>query len=279
MNALRVVVLVVFSLSVAVTVWSLFEANSHNMHGAGGDAGGDMANHGAYAGQAAYSHILHIVHVILIVLAFLLIALYLLKSAEIASLTMYRELKLRMTVDSSAGFIEYLPGGAPIFNACAGALAKKGIYVKSAGAMTTLAKLDAIHVPGGLTSRAGYAVTAATLADMGAKLTDDADSCPVKILLGPFDPETGPDNDFVLTNDKITHILAAVYISKVFIRFSRVSRIVLICALAVAAALLAFMQFTFAAAAIALWGASEVIIIHRIARRTAKLTFKSVSSL
>lgn len=269
MRALRVVVLALFALSVAITLWSVLASGSetHNAHGSVG------------AGIAMLTHVLHVAHVVLIVLTFLLIALYLLKSADIASLTLYRELKLRMTVDPDAGLIEFIPTGAPIFNACAGALAKKGIYVRSMAALTTLAKLKTVYAEGNSNSREGYDITVATLDLMGIKLSDNADSCPLRLLLGPFDPKKSTEYDFVLSNNKVTHILAAVFFSRVFARFSVISLIVLSCAIIAAVVLSVFMQFTFAAAAIALWSASEVLIIHRIARRTARLSFKTVSSL
>ena len=252
MKALRAAVLIMFSVSVAITVWMML-----TMH----------------------NHVLHITHITLITVTFLLIALYLHKSAEIASLTVYRELRLRLTVDQSAGFIEYLSSGVPIFNTCAGALAKKGIFVKSAGSMTALAKLDSIAVTGNSDTREGYNVTRDTLNDMKVKLSDDTDACPVKLILGQFAPETSPAYDFVLTQNKITHVLAAVYISRLYVRVLKLAWILLLCAIVIAAALIVFGLYTYAAASFALWSAFEVISVHRIVRKTARLTFKSVASL
>ena len=250
MAALRAAVLSLFAISVAVTVWSML-----TMH----------------------NHILHIAHIAMISLTFLLLAVYLYKSAEIASLTVYRELRLRATVDKNAGFVDYLPNGAPILNACAGALAKKGICARSADVMTALAKLDVIAVTGNSESREGYVVTVETLSAMGIRLSDDTDSCPVRIILGPFDPETGKDFDFVLTHDKITHVLIAVYVSRLFVKTRRLALILLCCAIAAAIALSVFGLYTYAAAAFALWSASEIINVSRIVRKTARLTFNSVA--
>ena len=250
MTALRIAVLSAFALSVAVTVWSM---------------------------MAAHNHILHISHVVLATLTFLLIALYLHKSAEIVSLMIHRNLRFSLTVDSSAGFIEYSPKGAPVFNACVGALAKLGIFVKSASSMSAVAKLENIAVDGNSESREGYGATLSTLADMGLALSNDTDVCPVKIALRSFEPEGAGEFDFVLTQDKIAHVLAVVYISRLFVKYSRITLILRWCALAVAAALLVFRQPTYAAAAIALLFASGVIIVHRIIRKTARMTFKSVT--
>lgn len=250
MDKLRAVVLSAFVLSIVITVLSFLLL--HNMT-------------------------LHIIHIVLITLTFLLIALYLNQSASIASMTVYRELCLRLEVDPGVEFIKHLPVGAPIFNVCAGVLAKRGIYVRSADSMRTLAKLTAVAAAGNSESRDGYDITKKTLADMGVELSDDINACPVKLILGPFDLADSSGFDFVLTQNKVAHILAAVYLSRLFVRFTRLSRVLLICALAVTAALTAFGLFTYAAASIALWSASEVIFVHRITRRTVRLTFKSVS--
>ena len=255
MKALRIVVLSMFVLSVAVTTWSLLAMHSH------------------------YHHILNMTHVVMITLTFLLIAFYLYKSAELASLIVYRELSLRLSVDPSVGYIEYMPGGAPVFCACAGALAKKGIYVKSPGAMAALAGLKRIAITGNSESREGYIATEHTLEEMGVEFSDDTGSCPVKLMLGRFDADAYKEYDFILTNDKIAFVLAAIYISRLYVRFLRFSRVLLICALAAAVVLSIFKQFTFAGAAIAFWAASELLIVRMAETKTKRLTFKSVSSL
>ena len=251
MKALRIAVLLAFALSVAITVWSLLTMRNH---------------------------VLHVAHVVLITLTFLLIALYLYKSAEIASLMADRELRLRMTVDPGVCFIERIPGGAPIFNACAGALARKGIFVKSSSSMRALAGLKSIAAAGNSESRAGYAITRDTLNGMGTKLSNDTAACPVKIILGSFDPETGPEFDFVLTQDKITHVLIAVFISRLYVRIRLISLVILCCALVAAITLAALGQYTYAAASIAIWSASEILCVHRVIRKTARITFKSVTT-
>lgn len=250
MNALRISVLTAFFLSVTITVWSML---------------------------SKHIHILHIVHVLLISLTLLLIALYLHKSAKIASLMVFRELRQRLTVDKSAEFGMYLPTGSSIFNACVGALAKKDIYVRSSSSFIALARLKAIGIPGGAESRAGYNITKTTLADMGIALINGTDLCTVKFSLGEFNPTTAHDYDFILTQNRITHILAAVFISKVYVRFSLYLKILFISAVAATAALAAFSQFTYAAATIALFAAGEIFLVRKIEQRTARLTFQSVT--
>jgi len=247
MKALRIAVLSMFTAAAAVTVWSMLE--HHNMA-------------------------LHYTHVVLITLTFLLIALYLHKSAEMASLIAYRELYNRMTVDSDYDFIEFMPRGAPVFTACAGALAKKAIYVKSKSAMIALAGLTSIAITGNSESRDGYRATMEALGDIGVRFSDDTASCPVKLMLGKFNTESYSEYDFILTTDKVAYVLAAVYISRLYVRMSRLSLVLLICALAALAVLSAFGQFPFAGAAAALWAASEVMIVHRIGEKTKRITFK-----
>jgi len=252
MRVLRVAVLSAFVLSFASSVWFLLLARG--------------------------SVPMYIAHAVSITLTFLLIALYLFESAKIASFTAYRELRLRQTVDPDLGFVEYLPVGAPIFNACVGALARKGIYVRSADSMHSLAKLETVAVDGSLESREGYSITMSVLSEMGVELVGSAHSCPVKLILGSFDLETGPEFDFVLTHDKIAHILIAVYMSRIFAKYSKLSLILLVCALVVTAVLLIAGQFAYIGAAIALWSASVVLSVYRIERKTLRLTFKSVSN-
>ena len=248
-EALRIAVLVFFALSVAATVWSY---------------------------TAMHNHILHIAHIALITLTFLLIALYLRKSARIASLSAFRELRLRLTVDPGAVLIQHLREGAPVCNACTGALAKKGIYTGSANSLRILANLQTVAVAGSVEAREGYAATISTLAEMGVELSDDIGSCPIKIKLGPFDAGNDAEYDFVITQDKIAHLLAAIYISRVFVRFTLYSRVFAAVFIAAAAALSAFGYFTYAGAAIALLAASGVIMIRQIEKKTTRMTFKSV---
>ena len=249
MTALRASVLAMFAVSVAVTVWSML---------------------------VMHNHILHMAHVALITLTFLLIALYLLRSADIASLRFHRELRLRMTVDTGASFAEYLPEGAPVFNACVGALARNDIYVKDVEAMSALARLKTIAVEGNSESREGYPITKSTLFEMGIELTDDTSGCPVRIVLGSFDHESNKSVSFVLIKDKITHVLIAVYVSRAYIKFLLYNRALLIIAIVGAVALLAFGLYTYAAAAISVWAALQLIIVRQIEKKTSKLTFKSI---
>ena len=248
MTVLRVAVLSSFVLSVAVTVWILL---THN-------------------------HMLHILHVILASLTFLLIAVYLLKSAELASLIVHRELRQRMTVDAGTGFIEHVWKGTPVFNACAGVLAKHGIFVKSAAALAGLSKLRTVAIEGNSLSREGYAVTKSTLTKIGVGLSADTSECPVKIVLGEFDPNAEAQGDFVLTSDKITHILIALFVSRVYKKYMVYSLILLIFALAAAAVLAVLNLVMYSAAAIAVWSACEVILIRQIERRTTRLSFDSI---
>jgi uncharacterized membrane protein len=248
MRVLRVAVLTAFALSVAVTALALFVFR--------------------------HVHALHIVHVVLTTATFLLIALYLLKSAEIASLTAYRELRQRLTVDSSVAFIAHLQQGSPLFNACAGALAKSGIYVKNAGVLLTVSKLEKIAATGNSRLREGYEVTKSALGKLGVKLSDDAENAAVKIALGAFAPEL----DAAITQNKVTHLLKLVYIARVYEKSLRRARIFAICAAVAAAGLLAFGQFTYAGAAIALWAAGGIFAVRDIERKTAKLSFEKIGA-
>ena len=270
MTALRIVILIAFLLSVAVTVWSMLSTS-------GGMAHDSMAMDSMPDGGMAHNSILHIAHVVLITLTFLLIALYLYKSAEIASLTIFRELRLRMTVDQSAGFVEFLPHGSPVLNACVGALAKYGVYVSGAASMESLARQKTVAAKGNSASREGYAITKSTLAEMGVELSDRADDCPVNIILGQFDKDDGSSPDFVLVCDKVTHVLTAVYVSRLFVKHRLISRILLILALVCAAVLCVFRQFTYAGTALSLWAALLVISVRSLERKTARLSFKAIA--
>ena len=254
MTVLRVAVLSSFVFSVAVTVWMLLSKHSHTMH----------------------SHTLHILHVILATLTFLLIAVYLLKSADMASLIVHRELRQRMTVDAGAGFIEHVRKGTPVFNACAGALAKHGIFVNSPAALSMLSKLRTVAVEGNSASREGYAATESTLAKIGVRLSDDMNECPLRIVLGEFDPNAEAHGDFILTSDKVTHILIALFVSRVYKKYTVYSLLLLICALAAAVVLAVLNLVMYSAAAIAVWSACEVILIRQIERRTTRLSFDAV---
>ena len=245
---MRAILLASFILTVAITVWALF----------------------------AHHHLLHMIHMALATFTFMLIALYLHKSAAIASLVAYRELHLRLTVDPCFQFILSVPTGTPVFNACAGALARSGIYVKGPAAMLSLSKLETVAAIGNSESRAGYSITKATLAKMNIRLSDDPRACPVQILLGSFQPESDIQFDFVLTQNKITHLLKAVYISRLYMRFRRLTIVLLIGSLAVATALIALGFLTYAGASIAVLGGSEVMIIHEIEKKTSRLSFSSV---
>lgn len=249
--ALRVTVLAFFVLSVVVTVTSLLTR----------------------------IHILHNAHVILTTLTFLLIALYLIKSAEIASLRIIRETRFRMTVDARLGFVEHIPAGSPVYNVCAGALVKNGVWLRGAEAMSAISRCETVAAEGNAVSREGYAITKSTFEIIGVTLSDDVNDCSVRILLGPFDLETSQAADFVLTRDKVTHMLTTVYISRLYTKYTLLNRILLACALALAAALLLGRQFTYAGAVTAFWAAGQIIIIRHIERLTTRLSFESIKTL
>ena len=294
MTALRVAVFSSFVLTVAATVLMLIlplrdqsmqnqqekdsavspspvqDHSSHSTHAAQGEMQDDA--------QGSYDHLLHIAHVVLASLTFLLIFIYLSKSAEIASLKFHRELRLRMTVDPGAGFIEHMETGLPVYNACAGALAKNGIFVKNASSMRSLSKQRVIAAEGNSESRDGYAATKSTLAEMGITLSDDTNECPVKLVLGAFDRAHASSADFVLTNDKVAYILAAVFVSRVYARYTLCTRALLIAALVLAAALVVFGQVMYSVASLAVWSACEVILIRQIEKKTTRLTFDAIKS-
>ena len=248
-KTLRVAILVLFTLSVAVTVWSML---------------------------SAHNHMLHMTHIALVTTTFLLIALYLAASAKIASLRVYRELRQRIAVDPDVGFAAYLPSGAPVLNVCVGTLAKYGIFVRYADDMVSLAKSQTVAAEGNAPGREGYAATKETLEKMGLTLSDETGDCLVRIVLGPFVPTDGDLAGFVLTRDRIAYLLAAVYISRLYLRYTRLSRALLACAVVVAVVLAVTGRFTYAGAALALWSASEVMIVRRIETLTTRLTFASV---
>ena len=250
MKTLRAAILVLFTLSVAVTAWSML---------------------------SAHNHMLHMAHIALVTTTFLLIARYLAASAKIASLRISRELRQRMQVDPDAGFAAFLPSGSSVFNVCVGALAKYGIFVKFADDMVSLVKSKTVAAEGNAPDREGYAATKETLEKMGVALSDDTADCPVRIVLGPFAPADGDLAGFVLTRDRVAYLLAAVYISRVYVRYTRLSRTLLACAVVVAAALAATGRFTYAGAALALWAAAAVMIVRRIETLTTRLTFASVA--
>ena len=263
MNALRIAVLCAFALSVAVTTLSIIRTQTITC---------EIDGH-----QSHELRLLHITHVILLLLTFILLALYLIKSADIASLAAYREMRLRLTVDDSAGFIEHVPKGSPILNVCVGALAKKGIFVKSEHALTSLSMLKSLAVSGNSESREGYVKTKTTLADMGIELIETDESCPLKLALMPYMPETAHNYDFIFTGDKITHVLAAVHISRVYAKYTKYSILLFFCTIAAVSALLIFGQYTYAGAIIAFRAASWVLIVRRIERKTGRLTFQAIS--
>lgn len=282
MNALRAAVMSSFSLTVAVTVWSLLERGNQT---------------------------LQIVHTAIATLMFLLIALYLYNSAHLASLMVHRELRVRMTVDPEAGFIEYVKTGSILFNACAGALAKSGIYVRGVQSLSALAYAQVVAAEGNSDSREGYGVTKSTLAQIGIGLSDDTGDCPVRIVLGKYDPagtlhytpsnaEASPcsseadgsigtqraavetafpgDADFALTSDKITHVLTAYYVSRIYVNYIKYSRASLACALAASAALIFLRQIMYSAAVIAVWAAFILILVRQVEKRTTRMTFAMI---
>ena len=252
MRILRTAILAVFVLSIAVT---------------------------ALAMVAAHNPMLHMAHVVLISLTFLLIALYLVRSAEIASLRDKRELTLRIAMNPELAFVAHILSESPLFNVCAGVMAKYGVYIRSAQAMSALASCNCVAVEGDVSAREGYAATKATLEKMGVTLSDDASVCPVRITLGPFMPGLESEADIALTRDKIAYLLVVTYVSRLYARYSLLSRVLLICSVLCVAGMIAASQFTYAAMIVALWPASTLLIIRRIERLTERLTFNSVANL
>ena len=251
MTALRAAVLASFLISGTITVFSILEEHNHT---------------------------LHMLHIGLATLTFVLITVYLLKSAEIASLRIHRELRFRTTVDPGAGFIEHVQKGSSVYNACAGALAKNGIVVKNTQSMTAMSKAKTVAAEGNSTAREGYAVTESTLSQMGLRLSADTIECPVRIVLGSFDPESEPRADFTVTSDKIAHVLIIVYVCKLFIKHRLYNRVLLLIALAAAAALIVYDYnlVMYASAVLAVWSACCVAQIRQIEKKTTRLTFEMI---
>jgi hypothetical protein len=289
-------------------------------------------------------HILHIAHEALSTLTFLLIALYLRKSAVIASLVTIKELRSRFEPDetltegasvtvnpnsvvrcdgivlsgttrideSPLSGIRELVSKSPgdmiyrgsinhdgevelrvtaslmlvsdavqtnsrraAFNLCAGALAKSGIFVKDEHTFNALADAKTLNIIGNSPEREGYAVTKETLAKMGITLSDN-NVGDLKIVLCGF-RDFNVAADIAITHNKVTHILKAAYIAKVYMRDRWYRAIAGIVFLLAALALIFFHQVMFAGMAVALWSVLGVLDIRRLDRKTDKLSFEKVS--
>ncbi|MDR2531008.1 MAG: hypothetical protein LBC65_05675 [Oscillospiraceae bacterium] len=218
------------------------------------------------------AHALHIAHELFGALFFVMLFVYLLISADIASKTAYRELKLRAAVDPKFEFIHQVPTSIPTFNVCAGALARSGIYVRSVVALTELGRCKTVAAKGNYPQREGYAITAETLAKIGVALSDDVKDCTVKITLG----EVEPHFDFAITQNKITHLLKCVHIARVYRKYSLLSVLILL-GLGVAFFTMTVLEWgVYRYAATTLIGAVQIRFVRKIEDAASKLTFAKI---
>jgi cation transport ATPase len=288
-----------------------------------------------------HGHRLHVAHVVIATALFLLIAVYLRKSAQLASTAPLRELRERFAADETLAVGEVavvkpnsvIPcdgeiisgetrvdesqlsgaralvqksvgdrvyrgtinhggglevrvaaplcvvaeavtvGQLPCFNVCAGVLAKSGIFVRDSGALTALAGAKTLAVRGNSPEREGYAATRDALEKMGITLVDGESDAITLCDFRDFDGSA----DAMLTHNKITHALKAVYIARVFAKAARLAAIRAAVAVIAAAALTAFGQFMFAGMVAAIWAAFEVLDVRRLERKTARLSFEKVT--
>ncbi|MDR0915986.1 MAG: hypothetical protein LBN02_02215 [Oscillospiraceae bacterium] len=318
MRAFRITVIGSFALSVAVTALSLTVFH--------------------------HDHMWHTAHVIITTLMFLLIAAYLRKSAQIASLAAARELHERFArdesvksgdivtikpntpiridgeiisgstrVDESAlsgarelvekrvgdtvyrGSINHggeirvrivenfrvsaapsLRGSSSAFNVCTGALAKSGIVVRPDN-LLDLAKAKTLSPQGNLHEREGYAATRDTLAKMGVTLADSGGYADIALCDFTKLNQDLRSGDILITHNKITHVLKAVYVARVYAGAVRYTKILAWATFVVFCVLCAFRQFTFAGMAVAVWDALGVLEVRRLDRACAKLSFVKVA--
>ncbi|MDR0859334.1 MAG: hypothetical protein LBN97_09925 [Oscillospiraceae bacterium] len=307
MKIFRIVIFAVFALSVAVTLAVVF----------------------------FHMHELHMAHELLATLTFFLIAVYLLESAELASLAALRELRERFAYDASMTIVkpkgivhcdgvvtagnskldesalsgvrtltDKVPGdtvyrasvnhggeltlrlNAPLkvvsdavrkdslgFNVCAGMLAKSGIYVKNREVLAKLAKAKTLEISGNSPLREGFTVTEETLRKMGVTLSENG----FKVVLCDF-RDFDDSQDVVITHNKVTHVLKALYIARVYAKDLLRTRLLTLTAALVFTALILLRQPMFAGMTVALWSVMCVLSVRRLDRKAAKLSFEKVTN-
>jgi cation transport ATPase len=164
--------------------------------------------------------------------------------------------------------------GSPMFNVCAGALAKSGIYVRSSNVLIALAKAKTLAPLGNSPEREGYEVTHNALMKLGVELTETNDSG-LRIVLCNYDDFKG-SADVEITHNKITHLLKAVYTAQMYYRYIVGIRWSAAAAIAAIALLAGTGQIMFAAMTLAVWQAVYVLAIRQLDRKTSKLSIEKI---
>jgi len=311
LKVLRILIFVLFALSVAVT--SL-----------------------VYAGHL---HFLHFAHVVAAIILFLMIAVYLHCSAAIAALDKWRTLSERFrqwgeiggivtvcaksiircdgvvvegvsnvdesilsgkkeliekkvgdtvrrgtinhggdlkvkTIEPLKMITDIVPSKFPSYNVCAGVMAKSGIYVRNRKVLYKIAKSGLIYVIGNYPEREGYAVTKDTLKRIGVELSDRRDG-ELEIVLCNYE-EFDSSVDAAITHNKITHLLKLVYISRLYRQHLWRVAIYAIVFFPMAVAAFVNSQFMIAVMAVAAFEAIYLLEIRRLDRAGDKLTFDKI---
>jgi hypothetical protein len=127
-----------------------------------------------------HNHVLHIAHLVLVVLTFTLIALYL-------QLSCISALKYAVNTVMSKSDIE-----------C------------SLTALIKCAGLKTLAAEGNYPDREGYDITKSVFSQLGITLSNNANDCELRIVLGEG------DGDIILKQNKITHLLKVYYIARVY---------------------------------------------------------------
>ncbi len=248
---LRILILVFFALGILMTALHILSMHIHAL--------------------MPVMHASHVLHVILISATFFLLAVYLYLSAGIASERHFRDLRMRLTVDPSVSYIRDMPTAEPVYNIFAGILAAKGIVVRCADTLRSVAFTDSLFVAGNSPSRSGYSKTQECLGRMGMTFSDREDGSPVRIVLGPY--EDNRDADAVITEDRIAYVLFLVFAARLFVRYKRSVQI-LFCAACVGAVCMAVLGlYTYIFAFFAIWSGFYILLVRRAEVVTANPTF------
>ncbi len=221
-------------------------------------------------------HISHILHVILISITFFLLAIYLYLSACIASERYFRDLKNRLTVDSTVAYIEDMPAAEPIYNIFAGLLANKGIFIGFPNALRSVAFLDCLYIEGNSPSRSGYLRTLDALRKMGLTFSDQESADSVRIALGPY--ASNKSADIVITENRIAHVLLLVFVSRSYVRYKRILQFLFFIACMGAVCMVILEMYTYIFAFFAVWSGIYILLVRRAEIITAKPTFSRMES-
>ena len=255
-GVIRILILACFSLGILMTALHILSMHIHAL--------------------MPVMHVSHVLHVILISVTFFLLAVYLYLSAGIASERHFRDLRMRLTVDPSVSYIRDLTTAEPVYNIFAGILAAKGIVVRSADTLRSVAFADSLFVAGNAPARSGYSRTLESLGRMGMTFSDREDGSPVRIALGPY--EDNRDADAVITEDRIAHVLFLVFAARLFVRYKRSVQILFCAACAGAVCMAVLGLYTYIFAFFAVWSGFYILLVRRAEIVTAKPTFAGMES-